>query len=428
MNKNQILGDTPPCIGCISKFADEGCRHCSFQVCCRKTPFTHNVCIGLRGKFNDGRCTDCDEAQLCSSISNYKEITGPHSRKKKNAATSLATATYSDDELADLMSHCFNEVDNSCAPEKTSLACEATSDAHVRALAPDTPKEVSRVIIEQRSLDTTKQAYGEYHPLISLSASSLPAILDEESAPPGLTPEHPAASASELLDTIKSIKKIVDRNAAAYVGLREEFLAVNRELNRRGITFAPRFRGNPRPSHKAPIEAEKILGRDRQMIDLHWLFSRRARCRIASSQYEDLIEEEEFDFALAEDFASEPWTAEHKSTLLSLPQELQWQLDAIQPKGLADRFRSLLHGERTRSGRIATKGIPQIRAALEDSIANAPQMRGYVDEWVTLWLCSAMVGNKPAAIARLYCLATGTEPMQPSSAARKLKRVLDRLR
>lgn len=240
-------------------------------------------------------------------------------------------------------------------------------------------------------------------------------------------PAYARFTASGLVEAIQNIGKAVLQNPSSYEDHRESFCALNLELNRREVTFAPRFRGAPRPTYGAPTPAERLLGLDRQIIDLHWLHSRGVKRRIATDIYEDLLLEEEFNFDMAQDFAAEAWTGDHKAALLSLPTQLQWQLDTLQPSNFADRFRRLRNGERS-GDRMRAKGLPQIRAELENSIINLPQCRGSIDEWATLWLCYQMIGDKaPAALVSLYSVATGTTPMAPSSISRKLKRALARL-
>ncbi|WP_157160252.1 hypothetical protein [Cupriavidus sp. BIS7] len=234
-------------------------------------------------------------------------------------------------------------------------------------------------------------------------------------------------TASGLVEAVQDIAKAVRRAPSSYEDHRESFCAISLELNRREVTFAPRFRGTPRPTHMAPTLAEQLLGLDRQIIDLHWLHSRGIKQRIITENYEDLLFEEEFDFGLAQEFAAEVWTSDHKAALLSLPAHLQWQLDTLQPSRFADRYRRLRNGERS-GGRTKAQGLPQIRARLEDSIINSPQHRSSIDDWLTLWLCHQMIDSKaPAALASLFSLATGTTPMAPSSVSRKLDRVLARL-
>jgi len=277
--------------------------------------------------------------------------------------------------------------------------------------------------------DVTPSPGAEERPLMSkVSHRSL-------GVPSATKPSFPATSnatyakftAAGLVEAIQDITRAVRQNSSSYEDHRESFCALSLELNRREVTFAPRFRGSPRPSHRAPTPAEQLLGLDRQIIDLHWLHSRGIQRRIATDIYEDLLLEKEFDFGQAQEFATEAWTSDHKAKLLSLPMDLQWQLDTIQPSNFTDRFRRLRNGERS-GGRIKMKGLPQILVELENSTINAPHHRGSVEEWLTLWLCYQMIGDKaPAALASLYSLATGSTPMAPSSISRKLKRVLARL-
>lgn len=277
--------------------------------------------------------------------------------------------------------------------------------------------------------DTTRLPDAESHSLTSEDhRSSLgTASTTKFSFPAASNPAYARFTASGLMEAIHNIGQAVRHDRSCYEDHRESFCALNLELNRREVTFAPRFRGTPRPTHRAPTPAEQLLGLDRQIIDLHWLHSRGVKRRIATDNYEVLLLDEEFDFSLAQEFAAEVWTSDHKAGLLSLPTHLQCQLDTLQPSSFADRIRRLRNGERS-GGRMKAKGLPQIRAELENSIINTPQHRGSIDEWVTLWLCHQMIDKEaPAALASLYSLATGTAPMASSSISRKLNRVLARL-
>jgi len=351
-------------------------------------------------------CSECKEKLACAKHADSKLASQPkrkpvyrgHPPRLRDAAHPV-TVSYDPDDIDALL-------------------------AEIEDVPPVTPQNGRHKLREANPLPGAEKHFSTSEaPRPSLGTASVM----KPSFPAASNPAYTKFTASGLLEAIQEIGKAVRQNPSSYEEHRESFCALNLELNRREVTFAPRFRGTPRPTHRAPTPSEQLLGLDRQIIDLHWLHSRGIKRRIATDSYGDLLLEEGFDFDLAQEFAAEVWTSDHKAALLSLPTQLQWQLDTIQPSSFADRFRRLCNGERS-GGRIKTKGLPQIRAALENSIINSPQHSGNIDEWATLWLCHKMIDTEaPAALASLYSFATGTAPMASSSISRKLNRILARL-
>lgn len=209
-----------------------------------------------------------------------------------------------------------------------------------------------------------------------------------------------------------------------YEEIRRFFCVANIELNLRR-EVAPRFRDMRRPQHKGLSAEEVLLSKDRQVIDLHWLFCRGVRRTADSKEFEDLLKTKEFDFELASRFAAAKWTAEHKAGLLSLKKNEVWELATIQSKQTRDRFRIIMEG-RDNSGKVVEMGAKQVRNYLEESVENNPQNEKYIDSWVKLWICKKMIGNSPSVLERFYPL-TGESPIDRSNFSRRLAQIDKRI-
>lgn len=217
---------------------------------------------------------------------------------------------------------------------------------------------------------------------------------------------------------------------APYAGsIRTLFCAINLELNERGL-LAPRFRNMRRPlAFRNPSLEDRILNNDRQVIDLHWLYSRQYEATLGKKEYQNFFRASAFDFDVASRFASEKANFDTKAGWLKLSDYEAWQLDTLQVKFYRDRFRTILRGE-YRDGSRVTVGRDHVVSILKSSTLNRQRDEKHVEEWATLWTVGRMLGKDcgPVALSRMYALAMGLETApDPSQTAKRLVMIHTRI-
>jgi len=114
---------------------------------------------------------------------------------------------------------------------------------------------------------------------------------------------------------------------------RVKYLAMHFVANEQGQT-APAYRDMLNvKNHKNLSKIEEIIGRDRQLIDVHYLFCQhRSRIHASESIFNALFDEEVelFDWLLACDFVSMRTSAKTKADkMLAIPNDVQLELNTL---------------------------------------------------------------------------------------------------
>ncbi|MBT3045010.1 MAG: hypothetical protein KME67_19300 [Candidatus Thiodiazotropha sp. (ex Codakia orbicularis)] len=129
-----------------------------------------------------------------------------------------------------------------------------------------------------------------------------------------------------------------------YRDIRDNYCALNIVLNERRA-IAPIFRLFRKPNrNKGLSNDEVLLARDRQVIDLHYLFvNHRDSVNPNDEQYRPLFESDEFNSELASEFASLKWKSGTKAQRsLKLKSSIQEELWILREKKIADRHRGVI--------------------------------------------------------------------------------------
>jgi len=131
-----------------------------------------------------------------------------------------------------------------------------------------------------------------------------------------------------------------DEDKAHYSKIRNKFCAMHYVLNQRGLV-APAFRGLRRlTKNKHLTDSEKLLSKDRMVIDLHYLHCNyRDNVIPKRGEYKSLLTEDEFDFSLAANFAMESWGAIKKAEKLNITENIQKELLVLRCKKIIEEFR-----------------------------------------------------------------------------------------
>lgn len=181
-----------------------------------------------------------------------------------------------------------------------------------------------------------------------------------------------------------------------YLDNRAAYCALGIHLNETGL-IAPAFRPVKRLNKAKNLTAEEeILGLDRQVIDLHYLFCQhRPEIRPTDDEFKRLFSDPEFDYQLAADFAQRKWTKENKARKsLGLPEHLQYEMAVLRERRVADHMRSVLQQS------------AEIRVQLRD-LANISTSRldpKSIDERVEEFICLKLAEGSPKDAVRFLRL------------------------
>ncbi|MBU9415468.1 hypothetical protein KTE23_02590 [Burkholderia multivorans] len=188
-------------------------------------------------------------------------------------------------------------------------------------------------------------------------------------------------------------------------------------LNRRG-NIAPRFRPIPSPGFRCRTgSVDEQLGRDRQVLDLHWLYENGHCRKVDSREFRDLFATAPFDFQLASNFACKNWTSEKKLAALGVERDREAELAAIQTEQLRMRWRGIDRKEH------------QWRTQLGNALRRRPNLRCHIDGWIRVRVAMELLGvDAPVGqLSRLVALITGEKPIDQRAMARKRASVMTHL-
>lgn len=185
-----------------------------------------------------------------------------------------------------------------------------------------------------------------------------------------------------------------------YFLVRNELCAISLLMNETGA-IAPRFRPM-RSLPKEPKEygpAEKTLSNDRQVIDLHWVYSRNMICSQPRG-YAGLCDSARpFDWDKASQYVRLAGRASRKASMLGLSEEDQLQLGIIQTGAVSKRW-----------GRIqlaVEQNVSQIRSIYSEPGSRFPKLRLLIVPQIYMAL---LIAKGSASMAKqVYPLITGRD-------------------
>lgn len=245
----------------------------------------------------------------------------------------------------------------------------------------------------------------------------------------GSWPDYKAMSVTELADALHELSfEMNGADLVPYDEIRLRVCAISVELNRRG-KLAPRFRAVRRPPRKVVTLEELDLSRDRQFIDLHWLHCTGWNRMIHGErwQFRNVLKVKTFQPRKAELFAEIPASFDEKASWLALPDNVAFQLAAIQTDAVRERFRVANLGD-TVKGKVRQVGHMQVTQMLETSVANSPQLQDQIPRWASIWMCARLVGDHAEVLRQFHALAEGLEkPIGARDIARRLETIRNRL-
>jgi hypothetical protein len=225
-------------------------------------------------------------------------------------------------------------------------------------------------------------------------------------------PDLEALSHDELVGRVRGLVRQRDAGGlVAYDEIRDEVCQVNREMNRRCLQ-APAFRATRKSRPRAPTEQERILTRDRMIIDLHWLHCRGQRLRLRDLSYEDLLLGDEFNFDAAAGFSSQSWKTEKRvMKIIRLTDLDQVQMGVLVSDKV--RQRCIAVAEEASRLEITWRSMQQRSRRVQ---------RDRAEDLATLWVADQYCqGTTQAVIAQMNGWITGQPPLASQSISDKLK-------
>ncbi|MDF0502563.1 hypothetical protein POK33_17755 [Burkholderia cenocepacia] len=196
-----------------------------------------------------------------------------------------------------------------------------------------------------------------------------------------------------------------------YMQHRVEISQLGLALNRRG-KIAPRFRPLPKPAHTCAAGGpDEVLGRDRQVIDCHWLHERGHRYVIDTElDFRELFTGESFDFKGAAEFARAKWTGERKLQALGIDDALAAELAALQTDSIREKWKRI---DRSKAA---------WRSALNNATRRQRNVRSHIDDWIDVRVAMELIGlDAPAhELASLVARMRGTKPIDVRGMKRKV--------
>ncbi|MDE2175946.1 MAG: hypothetical protein KGJ54_11770 [Betaproteobacteria bacterium] len=211
-----------------------------------------------------------------------------------------------------------------------------------------------------------------------------------------------------------------------YQRVRERLLDLSMQLNMAG-EWAPAFRPYPKiPKMRAKHEPwHSTLQRNLQVIDCHWLHSRRFSVYPRDPEFLDLFDgDQPFDMELAETFAAKVWKTQHRvDEALGLTTFQQAQLCALRGNGILQRRQDMFHGSGSGASRVQpTQG--RFRRAMGVWCEQNPRMKSQQEAYQALWEARELlgVGAPMSQISQLaaWKLGDGSSPLADKTVRDKL--------
>lgn len=176
-----------------------------------------------------------------------------------------------------------------------------------------------------------------------------------------------AIPTQKLLQAVKNKEKSDD--SGSYLTQRNKYCALNWLLNENGI-IAPSFRPFRTFDYSKRNDPEEVLlGRDRQLIDLHYQYCQnKENITPLDDEFEALMVGDTFDMELASKLVMKEWTAGHKATeVLGLSEPQMYEMAVLRTKSIGDRLRSIKHkSKQVRRDLVNLASNPRSRLNLSD--------------------------------------------------------------
>ena len=196
-----------------------------------------------------------------------------------------------------------------------------------------------------------------------------------------------------------------DKSHFSYSEIRNEICAINMALNERQ-EIAPQYRSMckpPRLSDKKYSSSDSTMSNDRQIIDIHWLWSSAEKhSHIEPPEYKGILSNTEFDYQLAEKFVTHVGVTDLKAKLLGLTELEELTLFSLQRKTTRDRMSTI--------NKAYPDGVIKIRSAALSPRSKISAHK--LEETYIVYKALKIARGSPSQAADIYRLMTNNEITQ----------------
>lgn len=263
------------------------------------------------------------------------------------------------------------------------------------------------------------ESSGPTEKLHDPSAEKAKEIVDDYCFPDTdiLRPTYTDLIDSELTQELSILVGTSSRHKTSmpYHEIREQYCAISLLMNERGLV-PPSFRLQrplPRRAQKANSD-DTLMMRDRQVIDMHWLYCRGKRDTVPDRTFAEMFLGDEFDIDMAAVLAEKPWRAEIKAeNILNLTPHEQIQMALLRTKAVAETWRNAENSMMT-----------TIDRRLREQLVSTPSLKPHIEDFKQLWLAEKITGRDGlAAIAQMHGWLSGKAPLATTTISDKLRRM-----
>lgn len=238
-----------------------------------------------------------------------------------------------------------------------------------------------------------------------------------------LTDKFKRAGSATLVSMLRKMWDGLDeREDDAYLRFRELICLVNIELNER-LYLAPRVR----PMRKKRMDKnehtrgnaigdprEHFNSRDRQVVDLHWLWKRGQEDLTfvwgLADDLTDLCPGNVFNFHRAAEFAQERKHAETKAKEVGVSRFMEFELSTIQRERTPKIWKDIM-----------VKGR-EFELYIRECAETDHRLKSSSERWKWVWVSGQLAKGNPQRAREFYELMTGST-VDPANFSKRLKRV-----
>lgn len=211
--------------------------------------------------------------------------------------------------------------------------------------------------------------------------------------------------------------------AIGYSAIREEYCAINIEMNLRQ-RHAPQFRPMEKLNKIPANDDEILMARDRQVIDIHWRAYSADKPFTASYKYPTIFDNAPFKFAIAERLAIVNLSPQNKVIDLGLSSSMQLEHAILKESKFRDQWRTICFGDQ-KGDHVRQKGAIHIERIIRDAIDDSatPINVNHIPGMMIAWKARELVGKSPNKIVNMITLMTGENGRDASAVTKTLKSV-----
>lgn len=213
-----------------------------------------------------------------------------------------------------------------------------------------------------------------------------------------------------------------------YFRYRQEWCALHTRINAHGL-WAPGFRPWPKLPQKPRdkcADHDHAIQRDRLVIEAHWLHAQNEFVNVdpKRKQWIPLFDHAtSFDFDLAEQFAQQVWSNNHRTTeVLGLTDYQQCQMFSLRSDSMKVRVAAFSQSKRAPNKCSIQSPQAMIRTSLARWRERRPNL-GNIDRLFARAQARYYLGETASAaqVARLAGFISGTPPQDPKTVSQSLK-------